>query len=100
MRAKKYAIFFLFVFSLFVAASSVINIIEKTADISHFFDSAKEEKKGETETAEHILVLTQHPENYQQIYKLSRKSDKHCCMPDNYLEIVLDNNCPPPEQFL
>ena len=98
MKAKRYAVFFVILFSLFLITPSIINMIQDTAAISHFFDIAEEEKKGEAETAEHTLVLTSHPENYHRIYKLSKRSNKHCCTPDNYLEIVLDKHCPPPER--
>lgn len=97
MRAKKYAVFFLISFSMFLVTPPVIQMLEDAADIAYFFDIAEEEKKGETETAENSLVLTHHPGHHDHICSLSGRSGKHNCIPSHYLEIVLEKNFPPPE---
>ncbi|MCB0375873.1 MAG: hypothetical protein KDD04_08145 [Sinomicrobium sp.] len=97
MSAKRYAVFFLILFSLFLTVPSVINLMERTDAISCFLGVAEET----SETAEHTLLLTPHPEHYDPLYHLlTYTSDTHYRTPDRYHEIILDKNCPPPEQLL
>lgn len=97
MKIKKYAVFFLIVFSLFLAAPSIMSIVEETADISYFFDGTEEEKKGENETKENTLVLTIHTEHYDTLHGLSYNLDNHCHTSRTYSEVTLDKPLLPPE---
>ncbi len=96
MKIKKYAIFFLVVFTLFLAVPSIMSIVEKTAVISYFFDGAEEEKKGETETKENSIVFTR-VNIHNTLHGVSCNIDNHCHTFKTYTDIILDKPLPPPE---
>lgn len=99
MKAKRYALFFLFVFSIFLIAPSIIKIIEKGADVSYFFDVSEEEKKSNSEENSDTFIFTLN-NDYSYSYFSQKESNYYFLKNNFYPSIVLDQNCPPPEFIL
>lgn len=97
MEGKKYAFLFLFIFTAFLAAPSVISIIKSDADTSVFFSVAEEENKSSSSVAEKDYVFSHH--NFSNYFLSDNKKDNaDFAYIDNYYpSIIVNKHCPPPE---
>lgn len=96
MTAKHCAIFFLFIFSAFIAAPAVVHFVNPDADTSIFYNLTEEEKKN-SNVVEKDCVFTVHsfanyfsPDN-------SHQKNGFIYVVNKYPAITINQHCPPPE---
>ncbi len=91
--------FFLFIFTLFIAAPTVISVVEKSFDVSLFFSMAEEENKV-SETLTLFEVKLSDATKYHLISIDFEKEKTYNSYLKTYTPSVIECISPPPEQKL
>ncbi|MFL0353272.1 hypothetical protein [Xanthomarina sp. GH4-25] len=96
MNKTTISIFFTCLFMLFITAPLVINVIDKSIDISIFY-SINEEENSQNEVSKKLDVnlFTNNP-NLDVLLE-STKRNRYNYYRENYKTLALDNFYPPPE---
>lgn len=79
---------------MLIAAPTTIMLIEKSYDVSVFFSINEEENTHEVTKKVHVNLV----ENsfLDKFFELKKKT-QYGSLPENYLNLALENNSPPPE---
>jgi|SRR5690606_31770860 len=98
LKTKRYALFFLIIFSIFLVSPAVVRVIEANVDVSYFFNIAEEENKHSQKEYKDVFIgITNKP--YDTNALLMRKFSLFFYKNNKYPPIDLDENCPPPKYF-
>jgi hypothetical protein len=97
MIIKGYALFFLILFSTFLAAPSLIKFVKANADTAYFFNATEEEKKENNLERETHFIASLHSTNRFMVSKSTENSANFVYAITIYPLIILDKNSPPPE---
>lgn len=100
MKIKKYSLFLLLIFSIFLIAPTAINIIEKKVDISYFMNLSEEENKNSLKELSVNKLFILHNKNDVELDFSKRTSSVYAYADDHYPRVIIDSNSPPPEHII